>query len=168
MYETPVFRAADVCLCRAERRRRIKRGERPSREGQERCWRRHGSCNNRKVSCSGRRQASEHHLATALTYVTSSHNNFTEPRGTMDDAQRAVPGSLSFLSWNGLPSDSLSAAGVAVRVDVRVIDLSFDCSFYFHGDLFQLSLIRSNGIQETPSNGNCFSTEHPNHLFLSK
>lgn len=56
----------------------------------------HRSCNNRKVSCSGRRQASEHHLATALTYVTGSHNNFTRPRGTRYVVQRMFPGSLSF------------------------------------------------------------------------
>lgn len=67
-----------------------KRGER------WRCWRRHGSCNNRKVSCSGQRQASEHHLATALTYVTGSHNNFTRPRGTRHDVQCMFPGRSSF------------------------------------------------------------------------
>lgn len=97
-----------ICLCPLEGRRRIKRGERglagargPRRATERRCWRRHGSCNNRKVSCSGRRQASEHHLATALTYVTGSHNNFTQPRGTRQDVERAFPGSSSppRLSW---------------------------------------------------------------------
>lgn len=59
---------------------------------------RRGSCYNRKVSCSGRRQASEHHLATALTYVTGSHNNFTLRgiRYTMCDACFLEVSSFSF------------------------------------------------------------------------
>lgn len=99
------FRAAAepryMCLCWLKGRSRIKRGERlprgrrAGRAAKKRCWRRRGSCNNRKVSCSGRRQASEHHLATALTYVTGSHNNFTQlTRDPRQDVERKFPGSL--------------------------------------------------------------------------
>lgn len=33
-----------------------------------------------------------------LTYVTGSHNNFTQPRGTRQDVERAFPGSSSSVS----------------------------------------------------------------------
>lgn len=75
IYKTASFRAAATArrmsLPAARKKQDKKSGEtstgrRVRRATERRCWRRHRSCNNRKVSCSGRRQASEHHLASYI------------------------------------------------------------------------------------------------------
>lgn len=91
-----------VCLCPLQGRSRIKRAEKPRRVGgwggQPRGDAEEGTghaTTGRLVARGGDKRAN---TILPLTYVTGSHNNFTQPRGTWQDVERAFPGSSSSVS----------------------------------------------------------------------